>query len=75
MNLSDIKEHQKVKVKNIYCPNELKQRFYSFGIINGAILEIEHISFSKNTIEVIVEDTSIALRLEEAKAIEVEVLR
>lgn len=74
MKLSELKTDQKGKVLNINCNEELKQRFYSFGIFKNSIIEVENISFAKNTIEINVEDTSIALRMEEASSIEVEVL-
>ena len=72
MNLSDLQINQKAIVKKINCSDELKQRFYSFGIIKGAEIFIQNISLARNTIEIVVEDTSIALRFEEAKSIEVE---
>jgi len=72
MSLSDLQINQKAIVKKIDCSDELKQRFYSFGIIKGAEIFIQNISLARNTIEIVVEDTSIALRLEEAKSIEVE---
>ncbi len=72
MKLSDLKKGQKAIIKKIDCNNELKQRFYSFGMIKGSTIEVENISLAKNTIEVNIEDTSIALRMEEAQAIEVE---
>ncbi len=72
MKLSDLAIHKKAIIKSINCDNELKQRFYSFGIIKGETIVIETISFAKNTIEINVEDTSIALRVEEANSIEVE---
>jgi ferrous iron transport protein A len=74
MKLSDLKVEQKAIIKKISCSDELKQRFYSFGIIKGATVEIEAISLKKNTIEILVEDTSIGIRVEEAKTIEVEVV-
>jgi ferrous iron transport protein A len=74
MKLSDLKVHQKAIIKKIECDTELKQRFYSFGILKGSQIEIENISLAKNTIEINVEDTSIGIRVEEAKAIEVEVI-
>jgi ferrous iron transport protein A len=74
MNLSDLKQNQKAIITNLYCDLELKQRFYSFGINKNTQLIVENISFSKNTIEINVEDTFIALRMEEAKCIEVEIL-
>ncbi len=72
MKLSDLEQGKSVTITKTDCDDELKQRFYSFGIIKGAILEIEKISFSKNTIVLVIDDTSIALRLSEAKYIEVE---
>jgi Fe2+ transport system protein FeoA len=40
-------------------------------MIKGAQIEVEAISLAKNTMEIIVEDTAIGLRIEEAKTIEV----
>ena len=71
MKLSDLNIHQKAIITAIKTNNELKQRFYSFGIFKGSTVTVENISFAKNTIEINVEDTSIALRVEEAGAIEV----
>jgi len=75
MTLDKINETEECKILNITCSNELKQRFYSFGIIKGAIMTIEKISLAKNTIEVLVEDTSIGMRIEEAKQIFVEKIK
>ena len=72
MQLTELQINQHAKVKKIDCNSELKQRFYSFGVIKGAEIFIQNISLAKNTIEIVVEDTSIALRFEEAKSIEVE---
>lgn len=74
MKLSQLNKKQKAVIKKINCTNELKQRFYSFGIAKGAEIEVEHTSMARNTIEVNVENTSIALRVEEAKGIEVELV-
>lgn len=71
MKLSDLNINQKAVVEKIDCNDELKQRFYSFGIFKGTIVFVENISFARNTIEINVEDTSIALRVEEANTIEV----
>ena len=72
MTLDKINENQECKILNITCNNELKQRFYSFGIIKGAYLKVEKISLAKNTIEIVVDDTSVGMRIEEAKQIFVE---
>jgi len=74
MKLADLQLNQKAIIKKIDCHEELKQRFYSFGIIKGAEIFVEAISLAKNTIEINIEDTSIGIRVEEAKTIEVEVL-
>jgi ferrous iron transport protein A len=73
MKLTDLKIEQKAIIEKIECNDELKQRFYSFGIFKGATVFVENISFAKNTIEINVEDTSIALRVEEAKSITVKI--
>lgn len=75
MNLSDLNKKQKAAVKKINCKNDLKQRLYSFGIVRDAEIEVEAISFAKNTMEINVENTSIAIRIEEAKTVEVELLK
>ena len=70
--LSQLETKQTAIITKIVCNNELKQRFYSFGIIKGANVVIEEVSLAKNTIALVVDDTSVALRLEEARTIEVE---
>ncbi len=74
MKLSDLQQNQIARITHLSCDLELKQRFYSFGINKNSQLIVENISFSKNTIEINVEDTFIALRMEEAKCIEVELI-
>lgn len=74
MNLSQLEKNQKAIIKKVNTLGDLKQRFYSFGILKGATIEVENISLTKNTIEINIEDTSIALRVEEASTIEVEVI-
>ena len=74
MKLADLHINQKAIIKKVDSKDELKQRFYSFGIIKGATIYIEAISLAKNTIEINIEDSSIGIRLEEAKAIEVELI-
>ncbi len=74
IKLSNLNIGQQATIVKVDCSNELKQRFYSFGIIKGASVFVEAISLAKNTIEINVEDTSIGIRVEEAKTIEVEVI-
>ena len=74
MKLSGLPIKTKAIITKIECSSELKQRFYSFGIIKGAEVFIEAISLAKNTMEINVEDTSIGIRVEEANTIEVEMI-
>jgi ferrous iron transport protein A len=74
MRLAELQIGQNAIIKKIECNDELKQRFYSFGIIKGATVKIEAMSLAKNTMEINVEYTSIGMRIEEAKTIEVEVM-
>jgi ferrous iron transport protein A len=71
MKLSDLKINESSVITKISCTNDLKQRFYSFGIVKGATIMVEEISLARNTIEINVEDTSIGIRVEEANTIEV----
>jgi ferrous iron transport protein A len=74
MKLSELKKGIEARVANISSDGELKQRFNSFGLIKGANIIVDEISLTHNTIAVIVDSTSVALRLKEAESIEVEVL-
>lgn len=59
-------------VKAVNCNNALKNRFYSFGVVRGAIIKVEEVTLTKSTIEIKINQTKIALRLKEAASIEVE---
>jgi ferrous iron transport protein A len=72
MRLSELKKGQKGVIKSILADPELKQRLYSFGIIRGEEIEVKGYSLAKQTIEIDVDGTLIALRREEAEKIEVE---
>jgi len=73
MLLSDLDKNTNATIKSVNCNEDLKQRFYSFGIINGANILVEEISLNKNTMALVVDGTSVAIRLDEAKQIIVEV--
>jgi len=62
----------KVKVKKINAPTELKQRLLSFGVIKGATVEVLGQAPRKKTIEIKVSKMRIGIRSEEAQMIEVE---
>lgn len=70
--LSDLKTNEKAYIKKIETDKELKNRLYSFGVIAGETIKVGKISLDKQTLEIIVENTSIAIRLSEAKTIFIE---
>jgi ferrous iron transport protein A len=72
MRLSQLQKGEKGIIKSILADPELKQRLYSFGIIRGEELEMKEHSLAKQTIEIDIDGTLIALRKEEADKIEVE---
>ena len=58
-------------VASISADDDLKQRFFSFGVRRGSAFKVKAISMAKSTIEIEVGGTLIALRREEASSIEV----
>ena len=74
MKLSDIDLGKHALITKIECNDELKKRFFSFGIVKGAEVIVKNTSINKNTIEIIIENTNIALRYDEAQSIEVELI-
>lgn len=71
MYLSDVAVGEDVMVRALACETELKQRLMTFGVVKGVRVHVEKISLAKNTIEIIVDDTALALRMEEAMLVEV----
>ena len=74
MKLSQLPKDTEAVIVSIDANEDLKQRFYSFGIVKGAHIFVERVSLAKNTIEVNVEDTDIGLRVVEADTIMVELV-
>ena len=72
MNLSELQKGECGKIIKITSDNILKARFSSFGITKGAIVYVIEQTISKNTIEIRIHSTKIALRIKEAKTIEIE---
>ena len=72
MKLSEIEKGECGKIIKINSDSVLKARFSSFGITRGATVYIIEQTMSRNTIEIRVNNTNIALRLTEAQLIEVE---
>jgi ferrous iron transport protein A len=55
----------------IKADEDLKQRFFSFGVRRGSEFRVKAVSITNATIEIEVGTTMLALRREEAKSIEV----
>lgn len=72
MYLSRIPKNIKVKIVAINAQAALKKRLASLGIGIGKEVEVLETTLQKNTIKIAIGLGSIALRLDEAKCIEVE---
>ncbi len=72
MKLSELHKGDKAIIVKIETSASLKTRLISFGVARGSELSIEACSFGKQTIEIMVDDTLIGLRADEANNIEVE---
>jgi len=74
MKLSELHKGDSAVILKIETDDALKGRLSSFGIARGSELTVEACSLGKRTIEIMVDDTLIGLRGEEAEKIEVEKL-
>jgi ferrous iron transport protein A len=74
MRLDELEIEQKAIIKSIDANSTLAHRLASFGIVRGEEITIKSVSLGKQTIEIEVENTLIALRNEEAHKIEIELI-
>jgi len=72
MTLDMLQKGDMAIIKSIDSSSELKQRLHSFGVMRGTRVMVKAFSLKKKTIEIEVNRSHIALRLEEAQKIEVE---
>jgi ferrous iron transport protein A len=72
MNLIDLQKGNRAIIVRINADKVLKDRFNSFGMMRGEELTVKGCSLAKQTMEIEVGSTLIALRADEAKLIEVE---
>jgi len=72
MNLSELRKGDKGIITKINAGKNLKTRLYSFGIYKGARFEIMACSLGRNTMELKVGNSMVALRRGEVEKIEVE---
>ncbi len=71
MTLDRLKKGQSATIQSVRATKILKDRLLSFGIMQDEIIELKTYSLAKNTFEVQIGGTLVALREEEAKKIEV----
>jgi len=71
MNLTELKKGNRAEILNISADKALKDRLTSFGVMKGEELLLRGCSLAKQTIEIEVGSTLIALRRDEAVKIDV----
>jgi len=71
MRLTELRKGDRGTIIRIQADPELRNRLHSFGIIPGEVLEVKGCSLARQTMEIDVDGTLIALRKEEAEKIEV----
>lgn len=72
MSVVDMKIGQQGVIKKITAPEPIKSRLFAMGIAKGNRIKLLDHTLKKETWEVDVEGTRVALRREEAQGIEVE---
>lgn len=71
MVLSDLKKGNEAEIVKINADKALKDRLTSFGVMRGEMLLVKGCSIGKQTMEIKVGSTLIAVRADEADKIEV----
>jgi ferrous iron transport protein A len=74
MNLAEIGKGKMVQIVSIEAPIGLKKRLGSLGMSVGKEVEVLEMTLQKNTIKLGIGLGSVALRLDEAQCIHVEVI-
>ena len=72
MTLDKLNIGESAIIKAVNCENALKNRFYSFGMVKGSKVHVEEVTLTKSTMEIRINTTKVAIRLSEAKKIEIE---
>jgi len=72
MVLSDLRKGNRAEIVKIHADKALRDRLTSFGVMRGEELLIKGCSLARQTMEIEVGSTLIAVRADEAKKIEVE---
>ncbi len=75
MVLSDLHKGDKAEIVKINADKALKDRLTSFGVMRGETLLVKGCSIAKQTMEIEVGSTLIALRADEAGKIEIKQIK
>jgi ferrous iron transport protein A len=71
MLLNELRKGDRAEIIKVYADKALRDRFGSFGIMRGEEILIKACSLARQTMEIEVGATAIALRADEAEKIEV----
>lgn len=74
MNLIELIKGDRAEIIKINADKALRDRFSSFGVMRGEEILVKGCSLAKQTMEIEVGSTLIALRADEADKIEIEKL-
>ena len=72
MKLTELTKGDRAEIVKIHADKVLKDRLHSFGVMRGEELTVKGCSIGKQTMEIEVGSTLIAVRADEAEKIEVE---
>jgi ferrous iron transport protein A len=72
MKLTELTKGDRAEIIKIHADKALKDRLNSFGVMRGEELTVKGCSIAKQTMEIEVGSTLIAVRADEADKIEVE---
>lgn len=72
MTLDELKKGDSAVIKKINAENELRNRLVSFGVKRNSSINVKEYSIAKKTVKIEINRAMIALRLDEARKIEVE---
>jgi len=71
MRLTELTKGDKAEIVKIHAEKPLRDRLSSFGVMRGEMLTVKGCSLAKQTMEIEVGSTLIAVRADEAEKIEV----
>ncbi|MEA3454931.1 MAG: FeoA family protein [Campylobacterota bacterium] len=75
MLLNKLRKGERGEITKVHADKALRDRFASFGLMRGEEIAVKTCSLARQTMEIEVGATAIALRADEAEKIEVEKLK